>query len=441
MIASCVVIGQANVPLAVTVGLLVLGLREWRKQLSLRGDDGAAIEAAGSRRTAYWSELAVGAAGARDLRVFGLGGWARERHYRQATEYLHPLWRARRDALRGQRGVVALMAGTAAVIFAWPSWLAWNGQIGTAGFVGAIVAGSAAYFATWPSGRAQMTSFAVSALAAVDYLERRASENAPAPFATSSDGQIRLERVSFGYGDGPLVIDHFDLDIAPGEVVGLVGVNGAGKTTLAKLLTGLYQPTTGSVSWPGNSGPPSNTAVLFSDFVRYPLTLAENVAISSDGPIDRDAVLDSIRLAAGEDLVEQLPFGIDTVLSKQQRDGIDLSGGQWQRVALARILYAVRGGKRLVVMDEPTAFLDAAIEAEFFDQIVRNLNGASVVLISHRLSTVRSADRIALLDGGRLTECGTHGELMTAGGRYASLFRLQASRFEAAGNNLGQGLD
>jgi ATP-binding cassette, subfamily B, bacterial len=220
-------------------------------------------------------------------------------------------------------------------------------------------------------------------------------------------------------------------------VVALGGVNGAGKTTMIKRLGGLYQPTRGQIRIGGADLATMDMAqwrrritVLFQDFVHYPLTVAENVAASAaDQPATDAALTEALRQADALDLVQHLPDGMDTQLTRLRTGGTDLSGGQWQRIALARVLYAAQHGSDVVVLDEPTAHLDVRAEAEFFDRVVGAVSQATVVLISHRLSTIRRADQIVLLNGGTVTESGTHNELLDFDGEYARLFRLQAARF------------
>jgi ABC-type multidrug transport system fused ATPase/permease subunit len=171
-------------------------------------------------------------------------------------------------------------------------------------------------------------------------------------------------------------------------------------------------------------------AVVFQDFVRYHLSARDNVALGN-AVVEPDlaAVAEAARHAGFDEVVERLPGGWGTPLARTRTGGVDLSGGQWQQVALARALYAVRTGCRLLVLDEPTAHLDVRTERDVFARLAAHRGDASVVLISHRLSTVRQADRIVLLSGGRITASGTHDELMAAGGEYAAMFEIQARRF------------
>jgi ABC-type multidrug transport system fused ATPase/permease subunit len=241
---------------------------------------------------------------------------------------------------------------------------------------------------------------------------------------------IRFRDVSFGYpGSGARVLDGFDLTIPAGTSLAIVGQNGAGKTTLAKLLCRLYDPDRGAIEVDGVdlrdldiASWRSRTAAVFQDFIRFELPLRDNVA-PAGAP---DAAIRAALADAGAGTLADL----ETVLARGYPGGVDLSGGQWQRVALARALCAVRLGAGLVLLDEPTAQLDVRGEAEIFDRLLAATRHATTILISHRFSTVRHADRICVLEHGRVVELGTHDELMALGGRYRTMFDLQASRFE-----------
>jgi ATP-binding cassette, subfamily B, bacterial len=244
--------------------------------------------------------------------------------------------------------------------------------------------------------------------------------------------EISFRDVSFSYpGSKRAVLSGLELTVPAGTSLAIVGQNGAGKTTLAKLLCRLYDPTNGAVTVDGVdlrslelAGWRRRLAAVFQDFVRFELSLRENVdpaGEASDSDI-RAALVD----AGAETLAE-----LDTPLAKGYRNGIDLSGGQWQRIALARALCAVRRGAGLVLLDEPTAQLDVRGEAEVFERVLQATRDVTTILISHRFSTVRHADRICVLEHGRVVELGSHDELMALGRRYKTMFQLQAKRFEA----------
>jgi ATP-binding cassette subfamily B protein len=248
-------------------------------------------------------------------------------------------------------------------------------------------------------------------------------------------GRIELEGVRFRYPNaGGDALAGIDLEINQGDVVALVGENGSGKTTLAKVIAGLYRPTDGAVYWDGirltdaaAAASRECVAVAMQDFVRYRFTAGENIAMGrSDHGGDAARIRKAARLARADEFIEALPEGYDTQLGTQFLGGRELSGGQWQRLALARAFFREAP---LVILDEPTASLDPRAERALFDDIRTLCAGRTVVLISHRFANVRSADRIHVLADGKITESGSHDQLMDLGGRYAELFTLQASTY------------
>ena len=248
-------------------------------------------------------------------------------------------------------------------------------------------------------------------------------------------GEISIEGISFTYQDADRpALDEVSLTIRAGEVVALVGENGSGKTTLAKILAGLYTPQDGAVMVDGtdlrefdSASWRESVAVLFQDYIKYALTAAENIEL---GSIEREHGPEDVgraALAAGADeFLSALPDGYQTILSPQFGRGLDLSLGQWQRVALARAFYR---NAPLVVLDEPSSSLDARAERALFDSVRELYRERTVLLISHRFSTVRAADRIVVLSDGKVVEQGSHTSLMALGGRYAELFSIQAAGF------------
>jgi ABC-type multidrug transport system fused ATPase/permease subunit len=253
--------------------------------------------------------------------------------------------------------------------------------------------------------------------------------------------EVRFREVTFAYpGSERPVLDGFDLTVPAGSSLAIVGQNGAGKTTLAKLLCRLYDPQGGAIEVDGVDlrefdvdAWRSRLAAVFQDFIRFELPLRDNVA---PGGAPDHVVVAALAEAGASDLAR-----LDTPLARGYDGGTDLSGGQWQRVALARALSAVRLGAGLVLLDEPTAQLDVRGEAEIFDRILAATRKVTTILISHRFSTVRHADRICVLEHGRVIELGTHDELMALEGRYRTMFDLQAQRFSADADEEGAAYD
>jgi ATP-binding cassette, subfamily B, bacterial len=253
--------------------------------------------------------------------------------------------------------------------------------------------------------------------------------------------EICFDDVCFAYpGRDSAVFDGLDLSIEVGRSLAIVGLNGAGKTTLIKLLAGLEVPQAGRITIDGHDlgdlDPTSwrrAVAAIFQDFVRYELPARDNIgfgAVEALREVDADQRLARAARRAGADaILSGLPDGLATPLSRRFRGGVDLSGGQWQRIALARAMSAVEAGARVLILDEPTAHLDVRAEADLYDRVLDLTHGLTTIVISHRFSTVRRADRIVVLDAGRISEDGSHDELVAANGQYARLFHKQAMRY------------
>jgi len=255
---------------------------------------------------------------------------------------------------------------------------------------------------------------------------------APRPFPDPVREGFAFEDVSFRYpGTEPWVLRHVSFELRAGEKLALVGENGAGKTTITKLLARLYDPTEGRITLDGHDlreyDPEElrrHVGVIFQDFVRYHMTAADNLAVGRiEAREDRPRLESAAERSLASSVIESLPDAYEQMLGRRFEGGIELSGGEWQKVALARAY--VRDAE-LLILDEPTASLDARAEYEVFERFSDLTQGKTAVLISHRFSTVRMADRIVVLEGGTVRERGTHEELLAAGGLYAELFRLQA---------------
>jgi ABC-type multidrug transport system fused ATPase/permease subunit len=388
------------------------------------------------RHADYAYRLAVGPQAAKELRLFGLADWVVDR-FRTRRRRLYDLrWEATRLRERPVIWSLLLVLGANAIVFWSMGAAAMNGTLGLdrlVTFASAAIGASMIAF----GGLSWALDGAASPAAAV-----RRLRGAMAPIGALTPGghasassmparEIRFRDVRFSYPGAPLVLEGLDLVVPAGSSLAIVGQNGAGKTTIAKLLCRLYDPQGGAIevdgvdlraldveSWRGR------VTAVFQDFVRFELSLRENVA-PAGAP-------DNVVRAALDDAGAGGVADLDVVLARGYPGGTELSGGQWQRVALARALCAVRLGAGLVLLDEPTAQLDVRGEAEIFDRFLAATRHATTILISHRFSTVRHADRICVLEGGRVVELGTHDELMAARGRYRTMFDLQASRFDAA---------
>jgi ABC-type multidrug transport system fused ATPase/permease subunit len=259
----------------------------------------------------------------------------------------------------------------------------------------------------------------------------------PAGTAPHTIEQIEVDGVTFTYPDAARpALEDVSIRVEAGEVVALVGENGSGKTTLAKLVAGLYPPQCGRILWNGVDASlidPDElrrlVAVIFQDFECYLFTAGENVGVGRHERIDdSDGIVAAAERADAHGFVSRLPQAYGTMLGREFLGGYDLSTGQWQRLALARAFFR---DASLVILDEPTAALDARAESRLFARMRELLEGRSALLISHRFSSVRAADRIYVLERGQVIERGTHEELVTLGGTYAELFGLQAAQYHA----------
>ncbi len=389
------------------------------------------------RHVNYAYDLAVRAPAAKEIRMFGLAEWTVDRYFTRRARMVELIIKAR--SLKKTPITIAFIAiagGNVAVFWA----------LAQAASDHTISLGAVTVFAQAALGASALAfgevdwwfrQGAQAVPVVLDLVEDMKSQSTVPATGTTSVGEaprdaIVFDNVSFAYRDGRKVFDGLSLRIPAGTSIAVVGQNGAGKTTLAKLLCRLYDPTEGAIKIDGTALTELNLAewrtrlaAVFQDYIKYELSLADNVAPNGG---DRAVIEQALRDAAADHLAS-----LDTVLSRAYAGGTDLSGGQWQRVALARALYAVQSGAGVVLLDEPTAQLDVRGEAEIFDRILQATKGRTTILISHRFATVRHADLICVLEHGKVIELGTHDELMQLGGRYRTMFDLQAARFEEAG--------
>jgi ATP-binding cassette, subfamily B, bacterial len=391
------------------------------------------------RQRYYLQNVLMGRNPAKEVRAFNLARFLRGRYdtlYDERIAELRSL--ARRRTGRSLIGSVASSAVTVATI-ATLSYLYVSDRM-------SLAATGAAVFGLYQLGgqlrglHMSATSLYEATLFIRDYasfltLEPAADGAVPARPAPAGFDVLTAEGVTFAYPDTKQpAVDGVSLEIRRGEVVALVGENGSGKTTLAKMLAGLYRPQSGRIRWDDTDladvDPEElrrSVAVIFQDFEKYLLPARENVGLGRNERIDDvEAILAAARRADADDFLSTLPEGYETMLGREFAGGYDLSIGQWQRVALARAFFR---DAPFVILDEPTAALDARAESRLFERMRELLRGRSVVLISHRFSSVRSADRIYVLHDGRVVEEGSHDELMRSGGLYAELFGLQARAY------------
>ena len=409
------------------------------------------------RHSWYYLGCSYRPAFAKEVRIFGLGRWLLSRHRNKWLTGMEPPWRQlrhfRNRALLFGLVVGAMYAAGAGLL----ALAAWHRDI-TLTTLAVMLPMLAA---TMQVGGVSITDVSLEQMLAavpdLDELVGRLRDSATETGADSAAGPpartIRFESVAYRYPSGGApVYEGLDLELTAGRSLALVGSNGAGKTTLVTLLARLREPTGGRITVDGTDlrdlNPRSwqrQVAVVNQDFGRYPLTARENIAfrdLTADGlgeEFDEAALTRAAAAAGALDFVRALPRGWDTICAPGYRDGTDLSGGQWQRIALARALYAAARGARVLVLDEPTAQLDIRAEAAFYNQFLEVTSGLTTIVISHRFATVRRADRIAVLDQGRITELGSHDELVAAGGSYAEMFAMQAARFAEAAPQGGAG--
>lgn len=397
------------------------------------------------RRGYYYSYLLSDAAAAKEIRLFnlmdhflkGLLGTYRKIHHAQRSQNLRELkWKL-------------LLETLSAVVFS-----AAFGMVAVQAFVGRLSLGDVTLYVSAVRSLQGALSSIVSAVAELNEQTLFFQQYdrlmtlpqpvwiAPSPRAVPALASgIEIREVSFRYSENhPWVIRHLDLSIPVGKCLALVGLNGAGKTTLVKLLTRLYDPTEGQILWDGfdiREFDPADlrerTSVIFQDFMHYASTAQENIGVGEINLLNDLVPIQQAAEKAGiHQGIQNLPLGYQTTLSRmfgEETSGVELSGGEWQKIALARLFMRQAD---LLILDEPTAALDPQAEYEIYNRFTELVKGRTCLLISHRLSTVRMADVIAVLENGTVREYGIHSDLLAQGGAYARLYQMQAERYQSA---------
>ena len=392
------------------------------------------------RKASYFGWLLTGNAHAKELRLFGLG------------DFFMGGFSDLRRQLRGERIRITRKRSIAELVTQASATLAVFGSLGFIAYRtvhGVITLGDMVmYFGAFQRGLGYLRNvlgglvdvyennlFLNNLYEFLDLEAKVKKPSVPVSVPRPMHTGIGFEHVSFEYPSGSRnVLEDISLSIAPGQVVALVGENGAGKTTLIKLLCRLYDPSSGIISLDGIDLRQFDTtalrreiSVIFQDYVQYHVTARENIWFGNiELPPDHNHIAAAARHAGADDLITRLPKGYETVLGKWFEDGEELSIGEWQKVALAR---AFMRDSQIIVLDEPTSSLDAKTEYEIFKYFRQLLNGRAAILISHRFSTVRMADRIFVLEKGGIVESGSHEELVERGGKYAELFEKQARSY------------
>jgi ATP-binding cassette subfamily B protein len=392
------------------------------------------------RELDYVRQTAASAETAKEVKIFGLNRFLIERYRELATSFFAA---NRRIALRRAGwGSVLTALGTVAYYFAY-AYIVWRTlhgafSIGDLTFLAGSFRRLRTLLENLLTGFSQVAGQAMYLDDLFSFFEIRPEIVSP-PDARAFPVPIRqgfvFEDVGFRYpGAERWAVRHLSFTLHAGEVLALVGENGAGKTTIVKLLSRLYDPDEGRILLDGHDlrehdlfALRAHIGVIFQDFVRYHLTAGENIAVGRiEASGDRERIIRAAQRSLADEVIGRLPEGYDQVIGKRFRTGVELSGGEWQKIAIAR---AYMRDAQLLILDEPTAALDARAEFEVFRRFKELSAGKTAVLISHRFSSVRMADRIVVLGEGAVEAVGTHAQLLARGGRYAELFELQAAGY------------
>jgi ABC-type multidrug transport system fused ATPase/permease subunit len=423
-------------PLAIALAAAYLLVGWWLRREYRRLLEHLHLDTGLLRRSHYLRDVLVMPGAEKETRVFGLGRWFMDLHHAEWLRVATAAWRDRSISWwKIVLGAVVVGAGQAiALAMLAASWHA--GLISVTGLVVGVQAsiGLLKFVVVTEYDRlAHIGWKAVDALVDIEEAVGTLALTGGLDPGPAPAREIEFRDVTFAYPDGTPVLYGISMTITVGRSFAIVGRNGAGKSTLLKLLLRSYEPTGGEILVDGaplSAFDPgrwrTRVSTLAQDFVRLPLDVRENVV--GPGREPDDAALHEVAVRSGLDSVlATLPHGWDTVLSRQIRGGTDLSGGQWQKVALARALYALRAGARVLALDEPTANMDIESERDVYDAVIDAHAGQTIVLVSHRFATVRRVDHIVVLDDGRIVEEGNHASLMDQRGMYAQMFDAQAA--------------
>ena len=400
----------------------------------------------------YLRDLVLTPPAAKEMRIFGLGSWFQDRYMKLTSKKADRALEAQHGLFRGYGISGAILGLGLCSGILWIGLKAMDGQLDDVSFAVSVLV-----IIRWFSVTNMIPDIPVMyGVVAIPAVERVMAHSQsivstskrihPTPQLTS---HIQFQDLSFQYpGTDDLVLDRLNLTIPVGQNIAIVGLNGAGKTTLIKLLCRLYDPVTGTIIVDGidlaHVDPlewRKHIGVLFQDFIQWPLSVQDNISLRSSKDefgYDRQTTKSAVELSGATEVIDSLSNNINTILSQDFANGTGLSGGEWQKIGLARLLFRLLQGSKLLILDEPTANLDPVSERNFYQSVLNNplLNSennnrpkVTTILISHRFRTVRHADRIVVLEEGHITEDGTHNQLLQLGGQYAELFNAQASLY------------
>ncbi len=393
------------------------------------------------RELDYLRMLGTSKESAKEVKMFRLGGYFHDRYAELTDGIIHRNIRLTRKRLWWGSIFAALGSLGYYGAYAYLVWRTFLGEIsiGTLTALAGAIAGSSTQLQSVFSLFSHISDQSLFLTDLIDFLGVQPAIQSkpgalPAPRVIREGFEFR--DVSFHYpGSNRLVLDSLNLRIVPGEHLALVGENGQGKTTLVKLMSRLYDPTSGAILLDGvdlrdyrMEQLHNQIGVIFQDFVRYDFAARLNIGVGRIADLDSDATLwQAARKSRADAMLDRFPDGLDQMLGRRFEGGMDLSGGEWQKFALAR---AYLRDAQILILDEPTASLDAVAEREVFSRFADLAEGKMVILISHRFSTVRRSHRIVVLEDGRIREQGTHDHLVNTGGQYARLFKLQAANYQ-----------